>query len=253
MKMTIISHWYNEELLAPLFLSHYKYADEIHILLETDTNDNTRKILEQQSNVIIEDIHNPSGNDEREMRENINNAISQVKEGWIYMVDADEFIFPENFEDPQIFLGRQKADVIYSTLFHVYRHFTERDIDYEKEVIPQRVHALEGKKNDFNNQFIKPNVFRAACNYRFAIGIHTFEGEHTISNERYIGAHWKLADLEIAVRRRLSNKERLSARNRRKGYCNHEFHITKERIEQSLAKNSMLPVLPFLVSDKELL
>lgn len=248
-KIFVISHWYNEELLAPLFLKHYAFADEIHILLDIDTNDNTREILSRQSNIVIDNAY-CGGFDDAEKTKNLNRAISNVKEGWIYVVDADEFIFPENFEDVQTFLGRQTADVVKCINFHVYRHSTEKDIDYEKEVIPQRIHALNGGR-EFRNWFIKPSVFRASAGVVLTIGNHSYLGEYTCSTERYIGAHWKLADMEIAIRRRLSNKERMSFENKRKGYSNHEFHITKERIEQLLAKNSNLPILSFLVQNKE--
>ncbi|MBU2060043.1 MAG: glycosyltransferase family 2 protein [Gammaproteobacteria bacterium] len=247
-RITVISHWHNEELLAPLFLRHYRHVDKIHILLDSETNDRTREILSGQPNVVITEFTNQYKNDAYEILDNYKWAISEVKDGWIYLVDADEFIFPENFEDDRAFLQRQTADVVCATLFHVYRHNTDSDIDYTKDPVPQRIHALDGGR-EFKNWFRKPDVFRASCDYIPTIGGHTRLGNITYSTERYIGAHWKHADMEIAIKRRLSNRDMMSPRNRRKGYCNHEFHITEERIREMLTSKSNLPVLPHLVNN----
>src|SRR3990170_1394333 len=182
-KITVITHWYNEELLAPLFFNHYKYCDEVRILLDTDTNDLTKHMGNGYSNVIFQDVHCPDAMDNIQMLDNINQAILEVKDGWIYMVDADEFIFPEYYEDPQTFLARQTADIVNCLYFHVYRHSTESDIDYSCAPIPQRTHALEGGP-EHKNWFMKPSVFRASAKVQLTIGNHKFEGERSVSNER---------------------------------------------------------------------
>lgn len=247
-KITVITHWYNEELLAPLFFKHYEYVDEIRILLETETDDNTRKLIEKQANIVVEDVHN-NGCDEVEMEANYRKAVSQVKEGWIYVADADEFIFPEHFEDPQVFLARQTAQIVNVKLFNVYRHKNEVDIDYEKEPISQRIHGSENGPQ-FRHWMIKPTVFRASANVIINKGRHTVTGEYTFAEEKYLGAHWKMADLEIAMRRRLSNHKRMSAYNARRGYWGHELNITKEKIEMKYLENLNMPVLDCLVRKK---
>jgi hypothetical protein len=254
MKITVISQWYNEELLAPLFFNHYRYADEIVILLENDTNDSTREICRQYflqgCNITLWDVHCLDGFDDTDKTKNINRSISSVKEGWIYVVDADEFIFPEWHEDPQTFLARQTEDIVMALNFHVYRHITEKDIDYTKDPVPQRVHAY-GRGKNFKDYFIKPSVFRASAKVALTIGNHGYVGEHSISTERYIGAHWKQADLELCVRRRLSNGKRQSKANHRKGYGNHDYHITEERLKVQLEMNSNLPELKCFTERKE--
>jgi len=246
-KITIISQWYNEELLAPLFFNHYAYCDEIHILLDPDTNDRTREIASKYPNVIIKDGHCKDGMDNIQMLSNINQGILGVKDGWIYMVDADEFIFPEHHEDPHAFLGRQTAEVVNATYFHVYRHVTEKDIDYSKPPIPQRIHALDGGP-EHKNWFWKPSVFRASARVQLTIGNHRFEGIHTVSKERYIGAHWKQADPIICVQRRLSNMVRHSEHDHKKGWGNHDFHVSEEKLLRQLEEKNNLPVLEHLIA-----
>ena len=246
-KIKVISHWYNEELLAPLFFNHYKYCDEVKILLDTDTNDMTKKMASGYTNVVFQDVHCPDAMDNVQMLNNINQAISEVKDGWIYMVDADEFIFPEYYEGPQIFLDRQTADVVKCVYFHVYRHISELDIDYSLPPISQRTHALEDGP-EFKNWFIKPSVFRASANVQLTIGNHKFVGNHTVSNERYIGAHWKQADYEICVSRRLSNMKRHSQNDHKRRWGYHDFHVSEEGLRTQLDKNSNLPELRHFIA-----
>ena len=108
MRVAIITVWHNEEDLAPFFLKHYSYVDNILLYLDTDTNDATRSICETYPNVTIRDISFPGGYDSIIMVDRINNTVRELGEyAWIYAVDADEFIFPPN-EDAKDFLCRQE-------------------------------------------------------------------------------------------------------------------------------------------------
>lgn len=243
-KITVVTHWYNEELLAPLFCNHYRDADEIHILLQDDTNDNTEDICSMYPNVVIEYVKN-DGMDNAQALDDYNKAIANVDEGWVYIIDADEFMFPEHNENPQEFLSRQKADVINCLFFHVYRHKSDADIDYSKDPIPQRVHAMEGGP-EHKNWFLKPSVLRASAKVELTIGNHRFVGDHTVSDERYIGAHWKQADPTICIKRRMSNKARHSANDHKRGWGYHDFHVTEEGLMKQLEERSDYPVLKYL-------
>jgi hypothetical protein len=245
MKITVLSKWFNEELLAPLFFKHYGYADEIRILLETDTSDRTREISKYYPWVKIIDVHNKFGYDDIENLVIFNRAILDIKDGWIITPLADEFIFPENFEDPRQFLSRQTDQVVKAIMFHVYKHVSEGPIDYNEEVIPQRVHGRMDK--DLRDYLIKPIIFRASAKAVLGIGLHTLVGDYTYATERWVGAHWKMADREIAVRRRISNRNTFSERNHKKRYGRHDFHVTEPGIESELKAAENYPVLPLLV------
>jgi len=246
MKITVISHWYNEELLARLFFEHYAYCDNIIILLDTDTDDRTREFAWVSPNVEVRDVHCSDKMDNIQMLDNINRAILEVKDGWIYMVDADEFIFPQFWENPKVFLARQRAETVICNYYHVYRHITDSDIDYSLPPVPQRIHALDGGP-EHRNWFWKPSVFRADAGVQLTIGNHRFQGEHTVSDERYIGAHWKQADPAICIPRRLSNMKRHSAHDHKKGWGNHDFHVTAEGLRKQLEAKNDLPVLKHFI------
>lgn len=248
-KITVISHWYNEELLAPLFFNHYRDCDEIRILLDTDTNDQTRAVAkwyrQNGVNISVIDVHCPDQMDNVQMLANINQAILDVRDGWIYMVDADEFIFPQYWENPQTFLARQTAETVICNYYHVYRHVSEKDIDYSKDPIPQRIHALDGGP-EHKNWFWKPSIFRANAEVQLTIGNHRFKGEHSVSDEFYIGAHWKQADYDICIKRRLSNMARHSAHDHKKRWGYHDFHVTAEQLKAQLDAKNNLPILEHL-------
>ena len=53
MKIDIITMWYNEAFLAPLFLNHYSFANTIHLLYDEDTTDNTLDIVSKYNNVKV--------------------------------------------------------------------------------------------------------------------------------------------------------------------------------------------------------
>src|SRR6185503_6740392 len=122
LKIAAITMVYNEAILLPYFLRHYSYLDEIHVLYETDTSDESLEILTQTPNVVIEKCHIKGGMDDIAKIDLINKTVQNLKADWIYVVDPDEFIFPPNNESPHDFLKRQICSVIRSGMFQVYRH-----------------------------------------------------------------------------------------------------------------------------------
>jgi glycosyltransferase involved in cell wall biosynthesis len=211
---------YNEALILPYFLRYYAYLDEIHVIYETDSTDDTLPLLKQASNVSIEYRHIKDLNDAIDKTALINQAFYEMKADWVYVLDPDEFIFPPN-ESPVEFLGRQNYDVVRAAMFQVYRHRTEKDLDPSLPLIEQRIHGdpdvfstVTGQNRDFNAQYIKPIVVRPSRNIRFIPGKHSFEGKARISPEFYIGAHWSMADQAIATVRRLQIKTRQSERQK---------------------------------------
>jgi len=75
MKIAAVTMVYNEALILPYFLSHYKYLDEIHVLYETDSTDGTLNILNNAPNVVIEKCHIEGGLDDIDKINFINNTV----------------------------------------------------------------------------------------------------------------------------------------------------------------------------------
>jgi hypothetical protein len=235
-KIAAIAMVYNEALLLPYFLRHYEYLDEIHVLYEIDTTDETLKILNKAPNVVIKNSHIEGGLDDVDKVNLLNSSLQGIKADWVYVLDSDEFIFPFN-EAPYDFLSRQNYDVVRAAMFQAYRHRTDKDLDKSLPPVPQRIHGDSNlfstvvKPNSCENTlYIKPIVVRPSSGVRFLPGNHFVEGNVKTSPEFYIGVHWQMADPSIAIDRRIKNKVRMSERNKVLGMGVQHWNVTEEWI-----------------------
>jgi len=261
MKIAAVTMVCNEALLLPYFLRHYEYLDEIYVLYETDSTDDTLKILKQASNVIIKNCHIEGGLDDIDKVDYINNTLHTIKADWVYVVDCDEFISPPQ-ESPNDFLSRQDCEnynVVRAGMFQVYRHRTDKDLDPSLPPIPQRVHGdpdlfstVEGPHKARNAVYVKPIVAKPSSEIRFQPGNHVVEGDVRASPELYIGAHWQMADPSIAIDRRMKNKARMSERNKRIGMGWQHWDITEEWIRAECDRHLDDPLIEelYLFSNK---
>lgn len=236
MKIAALTMVYNEALILPYFFRHYEYLDEIHVLYETDSTDDTLKILNTAPNVIIKNCHIEGGMDDIAKVNLINDTLHGIKADWVYVVDPDEFIFPSN-GSPDDFLSRQIHDVVLAAMFQVYRHRTDKDLDVSLPPIPQRTHgdpdvfSTVAKPNRGpNDAYVKPIVVRPSSGIRFLPGNHAIEGKLKIAYEFYIGAHWRMADPQFALDRIMKRRARLSERNKAQGMGLHNSNVTDEWI-----------------------
>jgi len=60
-KISVITRWWDEMFLAPFFLNHYKFADEILIILETGTDEDIHNIVSRYPNAQIRYCTTPGG------------------------------------------------------------------------------------------------------------------------------------------------------------------------------------------------
>ncbi len=250
LKIAVVTMVYNEAMLLPYFLRHYSYLDEIHVLYETDSTDESLEILTRAPNVVIEKCHIEGGLDDIEKIKLINQAVQNTNADWVYVVDPDEFIFPPNNESPHNFLKRQVCDVVRSGMFQVYRHRDDKDLEPSLPPISQRIH---GDPNLFstdtqadraaNNLYIKPNIVRPSKKLNFYPGHHHIEGNPVPSHELYLGVHWQMADPSIAIARRIARKARISERNRAHRMGWQHFDITVDKIEDDCRHHLDDPII----------
>jgi len=252
MRIAAITMVYNEAVLLPYFLRHYEYLDEIYVLYEIDSTDDTLKILKQASNVIVKNCHAEGGLDDIDKVNLINNILHTIKADWVYVVDCDEFIFPPQ-ESPASFLNRQDREnynAVLAGMFQVYRHRTDKDLNPSLPPVPQRIHGdtdlfstVIDTNKDANVNYIKPIVVKPSSEIRFQPGNHAVEGNIRISPEIYIGAHWQMADPSLAIDRRVKNKARMSERNKRLGMGYQHWDITEEWIRAECDRHLDNPLI----------
>lgn len=225
MKTALLTMWYNEQFLAPFFLNHYKYIDEIHLFLDSDTSDKTLEIVEQFDNVQLYEFSFPDGMDDIIKTEHFNNYYKNLDADKVILVDSDEFIFQYNIPT--------NKDINFTTLYNVYRHVTENDLDVSIPIENQRRHGV------LDPMYIKPNVVTGRLdNFRWGLGIHEcwHNGVHYVNYENYngslyTGAHMAMADPAYVIERRIKNrKERQSKSNLEKGLTVQHHNITEEQI-----------------------
>lgn len=233
--------WYNEEELAPFFLNHYKWADEIHIIIDTDSNDRCEEIACKAENVQISHFSPPDGMDDEKKQKIINGIASIRSEDWIILADADEFILFDNK-----FLENVSQDIIVSKYCQPYRHFLDSDLDPENPSVEQRRHGNE----IVDLVWYKPSVVRSRINPQWLPGFHSLTfATSEMKQARYYpeiqkAMHWIMADKDLAIERRINGrKNRQSKNNLEKGFSLHNHYITEEEIRVECEFHKHDPIL----------
>lgn len=245
MKISVISRWYNEEFLAPLFLGHYAYADEIFIMLDKTTTDKSAKIISRYPNTRIEYFDHGGVINDGLMAEMMSDLCASLKSDWVIYVDADEFVFPIDMKDPQMVLSQADGNLIDVWFRWVYRHATDAELDPTKPAIWQRRHG--GKYTivpGCSDKFMKPCIIKPETKIRWDPGQHGYEPNPVIkvSDTKFSGVHWQMADVENAVKRMIDGREkRLSAENIRCGWG--VRHLTEEKIRAECERHLHDPQL----------
>jgi hypothetical protein len=239
--ITIISAWYNEEFLARLFLNHYSFADQIIIMLDESTNDDTVNMItgfgmkNKTPEIDIKTLAMPNGMDDSLKQAQINTQYSNINIGWVIIVDADEFIYiPDG--GMSHFLNRVSVDVVRVDYFQMYQHASENKLDTDRPIFEQRRH---GKRNGLE-RWKKPAVARAGKNLSWAVGHHEITAVRNQYHDTMLtGAHLYMADYKLAVERRIKGrKDRMSLENRQAMLSAHNFGITEQQIYAECDSNS---------------
>ncbi len=242
----VVSAWYNEEILAPIFLRHYSWADRIHILYDSDTNDGTLSVLEGDPRVEIHPITYPNGIDWEIKSRTVNEIAMGVGSEWVIAVDADEFIWSINGEPMKEWLGRQKGNVVWAAMWAVYRNREEKDID-ERSVMEQRRHGDTTPGVTYGmSGWVKPCVAKVETGIEWTCGIHSYVDSNPrirVCEEFLVGAHWAMADPELAVRRRMAQSKRQSENNVRLGHGYQNFNVTEVGIRDECERHADEPKL----------
>lgn len=233
MKVIVISRWYNEEFFAPFFLNHYRWADEIVILLEKTSTDKSAEIINRYSNAKVEYCDTGLLLNDRLLSNIVNDHIVGMDCDWIVKVDADEYLFPFDFKNPKEILSQANGNLINSWFRWVYRHRTEKDLDATLPTVMQRRHG--GKYTiwpGMKDRYSKPAIVKPGVGLRWIAGDQRYEPNQNVivSETVFDGVHWQMADAEHAAARNHKNESRLSEENIRNKWGVKNF--TKEMILQ---------------------
>jgi len=235
MKIEVITMWFNEEFLAPLFLDHYRFANKIHVIVDTDTTDKSVEIASEHNNVVLHDFTFPDGMDDILKINEVNRLAGTLDCDWIIAVDADEFLFPLSggtIED-WIIKEVKGANVIKANIWQVYKHVSDGPIDRTKKALYQRRHGDISMKYK-NSLYIKPCLIKPGFGIEWRVGCHKLQpNDNTLINESMLyGTHWAMADYDLAIDRRIKGrKDRMSLSNHKNLLSKHNHKITKSKIK----------------------
>jgi len=233
MRVSLVTMFYNEEDFAPFFFKHYSWVDEIFLILDSDTNDRTLEIAKLFSNITLIPFTFPDGMDDILKTAKINEVCKMIDSDWIIVVDSDEFIFNlDSGSNLKRDLSSVDNSVVFAKLWNVYRHKSENDLDINIPIVEQRRYGIPDMLGQ-SAPYRKPSIFRGKMNIELELGNHylNIDGIRATSNYELQGAHWAMADVEIAVKRRIyGRKLRQSRSNLEKGLTIQHHHVTEEQI-----------------------
>lgn len=234
-----LTMWYNEEFLAPFFLKHYSYLDEIHIIMDRDTSDRSLGVALQYGNVTVEDFSFPDGMDDIIKCDKLNRTMKAMLPDcdWLYVLDADEMIFPHNFENPADVLRRQKGDVVIARMWQVYRNKVDFDLSLSIDFVPfNRRHGDPNRETGANAMYNKPIIIRSGADCILDLGNHRLFGSALVSHQDYFdGVHWANADPAFTIERRVKNRrDRQSQVNLKYQLTVQHHNITEESVRAEL-------------------
>jgi len=222
---------YNDEALLPFMLSHYKFADKIHVIIDSATTDRSAEICKKCPNVDVSYFTFPAGFDD-ELKVAKINEVAKTCQDWIINVDTDEFAFVDLNTPLDQYLKSTDVDIVYVNYWMVYRHRSEKDLDPSLPALPQRRYGdpKQGEGYGFA-LFNKPAIARRSLNPQWGIGNHWIFTDAPFKSSIINGAHWAMADAEIAIKRRVrGHQKRQSTNNKAGGLCVQHWTITEEEI-----------------------
>lgn len=265
MRINLISMWYNEEFLAPFFLNHYKWVDKIHLIIDSDTNDNTLEIIRSYNNVEIEFFKFPDMMDDKLKVNKINNVYCSIFDAdYVIVVDSDEFIFCNDpHKSVKDHISQTMKDIYFVNFWQIYKHEDDNPLDPTIPVYEQRLHGDPNMDDPFNVLYVKPIVVKAGKNIYWGVGNHeviydnrnflwrdrdieSMNQKNIASNQKDMlqGSHWKLVDLDQTITRRITNrKNRQSKVNLAEGLTYQYHSITEADIIKEYESNKKQPIV----------
>ena len=164
----------------------------------------------------------------------IHKQACKIKTDWIIAVDADEFVFAKDFKDLHSVLQFVSGNVVYADFWNVYRHRTEMDLDPSLKAVWLRRHGNPDRDAN-GGRYRKPVVVRSGFGFRWSLGLHVVFPNPAvrISKTRLDGAHWRMADPQLALARRLRGRREYLSQEDIINLCSSDnFDVTEKEILQ---------------------
>lgn len=214
MKIDVFATCYNEQIILPYFLKHYKkFARNITIFDNMSTDNSVNIMNEYGVNVVP---FNTNGKFEESVLMNIrNNCWKNSDADWVIVCDTDELIYHENLID---ILSNTNATHIVT---EGYEMMTENLPTTDGQIYE------EIKTGYFKPDYSKPCLFKPSeiTDSNFAPGSHTARPNGNIISINDSGIkllHYKYLNRDVLINKYRHYAERQSDEMKRMGWGNYQ-------------------------------
>lgn len=204
---------YNEEIILPQFIEHYKkFCDKI-VIYDNMSTDNTKEIaLDNGCEVISWEA--PGGGFNDSCHIDLKSNCYKQDRGeydWVITVDSDEFITHkdgdgffiealENYTSAGVMLPKVKGYNMFS-----WNHDLTQPFDLIKEAVPSLSYS-------------KSVIFNPTLDISFEAGCHICHNTNDSEDEQIVLKHYKFINYEYVINRSKLFASRQSNENKRRGF-----------------------------------
>lgn len=208
--MTVFTITYNEELMLPYFIKHYRerFPNCKIVVYDNESTDNTVEIALQNGCHVKPYSTNNQLNDLTYLA--IKNNCWKDEIGWVIVADCDEFI---DMNYNQLFM--HSSSIISVEAYNMVNHNNDFNIDK----IDHGIRSISyDKAYCFNASKIKEINYNPGCHTCNPVGDVTYSSKH---HKVY---HYKYVNVEYMIERHAMFAKRLSKENIERGYGGHYLY-----------------------------
>lgn len=221
MKIRVYTVCWNEALMLPHFLRHYRFAEEI-VVYDHGSTDNSAAIVRSFPNTTLRRLHCPDEIHESYLLHVKNHAYRECRgqADFVVVVDVDEFLYHPAIDDV---LARYKAEGVTVPKVKGYNMVSDRFPRLNEEFlqIVRRGVADDTTVEDYINAYGKRCVFDPSVEINFQPGCHECDprgGVRESASAEIMLLHCKFMGLEYTLKRHGEYRRRLSEEMIRKGW-----------------------------------
>lgn len=212
--MTIYTITYNEELMLPYFIQHYRerFPNCNIVVYDNQSTDNTQQIAIDNDCSIVE--YNTGGKLSDSAYLKIKNNCWKAQSDWVIVADCDEFldIWEEELIDEQ-------ASIISVEAYNMVNDSNNLDISN----ISRGVRSTSyDKAYCFHAGFIKDINYFAGCHSCSPTGLVSY------SQRKYRAFHYKYINIDYMIERHKLYGSRLSDENLKKDWGTHYLYSAEQ-------------------------
>lgn len=212
--MTIYTIAYNEELMLPYFIKHYRerFPDCKIVVYDNESADNTVKIALGNGCEVVSYSTNNQLSDTKYLE--IKNNCWKQEQGWVIVADCDEFL--DIYESDLI---EETASIISVKAYNMVNHENDLNIDNIKYGVRSQSYD---KAYCFNASKLTEINYNAGCHSCNPVG------DVSYSNSIYRAYHYKYINLDYMIKRHAIFASRLSAENIERGFGGHYLYSAQK-------------------------